>query len=199
MFAENAARTPFASPSTSSVEPPPRSTTTKGAPAASSSPTAPANDNRASSSPVMTSATEPGTMGSRIARVIAKKSSRFDASRVADVATIRSADAPLSRILPAYSSSATRVRSIASGAKEPVASTPCPRRTTRISRTTSVSTPSLISAINSLIELVPQSMAATRVMKSLREVQRWWASRPELQCRATMFQRRAPPTRHRAG
>ena len=52
---------PRRSPSTTSVEPPPRSTTTKGAAAASNSPTAPWKDSSASSVPVITSATAPGT------------------------------------------------------------------------------------------------------------------------------------------
>src|SRR5207248_11647833 len=45
----------------------------------------------------------------------------------------------------------------------PVASTPCPRRTIRISRCTSVSVDSApTSAISNRIEFVPQSTAATR-------------------------------------
>ena len=57
---------------------------------------------------------------------------RLAASRVALVATIRTPLAPSSRARAAYSASATRVRSIASGASRPVRSTPWPSRTTSI-------------------------------------------------------------------
>ncbi len=51
--------------------------------------TAPRNDSSASSVPVITSATAPGTTAPRTSAVIAKNTSRFAASRVAEVATIR--------------------------------------------------------------------------------------------------------------
>ena len=76
-------------PTTISVDPPPKSTTTKGAPALSNSPTAPRNDNEASSPPLITSATAPGITAPSTSAVIAKKSSRLATSRAADVATIR--------------------------------------------------------------------------------------------------------------
>ncbi len=68
------------------------STTTNGPSEGSSSPTAPANDSRASSSPEITSASTP-----RVARTMPKKSSRLRASRVALVATIRTRSVPLRR------------------------------------------------------------------------------------------------------
>ena len=89
MSAEKLACTPSPSPTTTSVEPPPRSTTTNGAAALSSSPTAPLNDSSASSWPLITSAIAPGTAGSSTSAVIAKNTSRLAASRVADVATMR--------------------------------------------------------------------------------------------------------------
>ncbi len=94
MSTERAARTTgpssVRSPTTTSVEPPPTSTTTNGPSSGSSSPTAPTNDSRASSSPEITSASAP-----RVRRTMVKKSSRFAASRVAEVATIRTRSTPL--------------------------------------------------------------------------------------------------------
>ncbi len=66
--------------------------------------------------------------------VIEKNSSRLLASRVAEVATMRNRSTPLRRAATAYALSASRVRSSASGASRPVASTPWPSRTIRISR-----------------------------------------------------------------
>ena len=79
-------------PNTTSVDPPPRSTTTKGAEAGSNSSTAPWKDSSASSVPVITSATAPGTTAPSTSAVIAKNTSRFAASRAADVATMRTMD-----------------------------------------------------------------------------------------------------------
>ena len=56
-----------------------------------------------------------------VARTICTKSARFDASRVALVATIRTATAPRRSIVARYAASATRVRSSASGASGVVA------------------------------------------------------------------------------
>ena len=66
-----------------------------------------------------------------------------------------------------YRRAASRVRASASGAIRPVRSTPCPSRTTSIrrSRSTSVPASGSTSATSSRIELVPQSMAATRVTR----------------------------------
>ena len=61
------------------------------------------------------------------------------------------------------------MRSSASGARRPVASTPCPSRTMRVSRCTSRSAtpPSAVaSATSRRIEFVPQSIAATRDMRA---------------------------------
>jgi hypothetical protein len=55
--------------------------------------TAPVNDRRASSSPVTTSGSTPS-----VARTIARKSAAFAASRVADVAHIRTRCAPSAAI-----------------------------------------------------------------------------------------------------
>ena len=97
-------------------------------------------------------------------------SSRFSASRIAEVATKRISSASRLSIMRLYSRTAASVRSIASGASRPVRSTPCPRRTMRIWRVKSLRamasplcTPS---ATRSRIEFVPQSIAATRVMIS---------------------------------
>ena len=68
------------------------STTRNGPVAGSSSPTAPAKDSSASSSPVITSGSWPS-----VERTISVKSSRFAASRVAEVATIRVRTAPEAR------------------------------------------------------------------------------------------------------
>ena len=58
---------------------------------------------------------------------------------------------------------ARQVRSIAAGASRPVTSTPSPRRTTRMTRVTSVSVRPSHSAISNRMEFVPQSIAATRI------------------------------------
>lgn len=65
----------------------------------------------------------------------------------------------------ANSPMASRVRASASGAKRPVASTPCPSRVRRRSRSSSAKprAASARSAISRRTELVPQSTAATRV------------------------------------
>jgi hypothetical protein len=86
------ARVPSHVPTTSSVDPPPRSVTTNGPSSGSRSPTAPVNDSRASSFPEMTSASTPSS-----SLVMAKNSSRLVASRVAEVATMRTRSAPLRR------------------------------------------------------------------------------------------------------
>ncbi|SHT62506.1 Uncharacterised protein [Mycobacteroides abscessus subsp. abscessus] len=122
--AEKLASTPLLSPITVSVDPPPRSTTTKGAAAGSSSPTAPAKDSAASSVPVMTSAMAPGITAPSSSAVIAKNTSRLETSRAADVATMRTRSTPSDVISWVYAASAARVRSMASGANSPVASTP---------------------------------------------------------------------------
>ena len=83
-------------PITNSVEPPPMSTTRNGPVAGSSSPTAPAKDSSASSSPVITSGCWPS-----VEVTISTKSPRFAASLVAEVATIRTRTAPDARITAA--------------------------------------------------------------------------------------------------
>ena len=104
--------------------------------AASREAVAPRKDSSASSRPVTTSGSCP-----RVAVTMSSKSVRLAASRVALVATMRTAVAPSSRAAAAYSASTIRVRSIASGASRPVASTPCPSRTTSIRRSRSVCAP----------------------------------------------------------
>jgi hypothetical protein len=116
---------------------------------------------------------------------LAENSAELDASLVALVATMRTAWGPASAISPAYSRSAVIVRSSAATERRPVRSTPSPSRTMRISLRMSVSGAGdagagseppgtrsgssafdLMSAISSLIEFVPQSIAATRVVTS---------------------------------
>src|SRR6478735_10572774 len=97
-------------------------------------------------------------------RTPSAKTAALLASRVADVAQkrTRSGGTPWSRSIPASSSIAAKVRSSASSASTPVRSTSCPRRTTRESRRATSSCPSSRTVpMSSLIELVPQSMAAT--------------------------------------
>ena len=90
--------TPSRTPSTTSVDPPPRSTTTKGAAAESNSPTAPRNDSSASSVPVITSATAPGTPRPAPRRSSRRTRRGSTASRVAEVATMRTVGTSCSRI-----------------------------------------------------------------------------------------------------
>ena len=119
------------SPSTSSVEPPPMSATSSGA-GDRAEPAGRAGERqrrlgRARRSP-RARCRAPNAPSST-------KSARLAASRVALVATIRTASAPdATRSAPAYSTSAIRVRSIAAGSRRPVRSTPSPSRTIRISR-----------------------------------------------------------------
>ena len=120
---------------------------------------APENDKYASSVPLSTSGSMPSTL-----MTPPTNSAAFAASRVALVATIRTASAERSPMILAYPLSAPSVRSSASGASRPVESTPWPSRTICIRRSTSVSrpVPGSTSATSRRSELVPQSMAATR-------------------------------------
>ena len=120
---------------------------------------APENDKYASSAPLSTSGSMPSTPATPWT-----KSAAFAASRVALVATIRTASAERPPMILAYPRSAPSVRCSASGASRPVESTPWPSRTICIRRSTSVSRPApgSTSATSSRSELVPQSMAATR-------------------------------------
>ena len=123
-----------------SVEPPPISVTRYGGaqsaarPMPASSRVAPVNDSHASSSPEMTSGSIP-----RMSLTWPVNSRAFAASRVALVATIRTATGRASAIIPAYSRSAIMVRSRAASDSRPVLSTPSPSRTMRISLRTSAS------------------------------------------------------------
>ncbi len=163
MSIDTACRSP-PSPSTSSVEPPPMSTTRTGSGGIGScAEIAPAKTSAASSSPDSTS----GSMPSR-RRTPSRNTAALLASRVAEVAQkrTRAGDTPWRRITSANSSIAANVRSSASSASTPVRSTPWPSRTTRESRSsTSASappdTPLDTLPIRILIELVPQSIAAT--------------------------------------
>src|SRR5690554_1734088 len=149
------------SPSTSSVDPPPMSTTSRRERLAAASGialSAPRNDSRASSSSSMTSGSTP-----RISRTPSRNTSRFAASRVADVATKRIRSTRCLRHSSAYCRVTARVRARASSSKRPVRSTPCPRRTISSERTMSCRRPCLMSAMRRRSELVPQSKAATRV------------------------------------
>ena len=151
-------------PRTSSVEPPPRSMTRNGPLSAERPTVAPRNDRWASSSPVMTSGTTP-----RMPKIPAENSSRFFTSRLAEVATNLSFSGEYSAATSANSRAAANVRSSASGANSPVASTPWPRRTIRVSRRSSVIWPcSSTSAMSRRRELVPQSKAATRMSSPIR-------------------------------
>ena len=105
------------------------STTRNGPSAGSSSAVAPRNDRRASSSPPSSSGRTPTT-----ASAASKNSSRLDASRAADVAVIRTRSTPRRSRTARYSVRTATVRSMASGASRPVASTPWPRRVMRMSR-----------------------------------------------------------------
>ena len=78
-------------PSTSSVEPPPMSATSSGSATPGRPATAPVNDSSASARPVITSGSTP-----RVRCTIARNSSALPASRVAEVATIRTRTAPSS-------------------------------------------------------------------------------------------------------
>ena len=91
-------------------------------------------------------------------------SAALSASLVALVATMRTADAPESAMIAAYSRSTPAVRARASGASRPVLSTPWPSLTISIRRATSVIWPRAgsTSPTSSRSELVPQSTAATR-------------------------------------
>ncbi len=140
------------------------STTRKGASRSvrpASSFVAPTKENSASWSPLMTSGSTP-----RMSTTPRTKSSRFSASREAEVATKRTRSAPWAAMTSAYSRHAANVRSSASGASRPVRSTPWPSRTMVIRRSSSLSSPvtGSASATRRRIELVPQSTAATRVI-----------------------------------
>ena len=141
------------SPRISSVEPPPTSSTSTGrGTARERSRTAPENASAASSAPEITSGSTPNR-----ARTPATNTSALLASREADVAQKRMRSTGCSAMRAANSSMAAKVRTSASSARRPVRSTPSPSRTIRASWTeTSGSAP-----INSLIVLVPQSIAAT--------------------------------------
>ena len=158
----NSPRPPRAPPSTTSVDPPPRSTTTKGAAAVSNSPTAPRNDSPASSSPLITSATAPGTTAPSTSAVIAKNSSRLAASRVADVATIRT----VRNIVAPQQFGVVGQRGPGRARSPQVRTGPWRRPPGPVARCASrgarrAARPSTASAISSRIELVPQSIAAT--------------------------------------
>ncbi len=88
-----AARTSEPEPRTNSVEPPPMSTSRRWPAGSGSVAAAPVKERRASSSPEMTSGAAPSTEVT-----IAVNSWAFAASRVAEVATMRTASAPCSRI-----------------------------------------------------------------------------------------------------
>ena len=121
---------------------------------------APVKENSASWSPEITSGSTP-----RMSSTPRTNSSRFSASREAEVATKRTRSAPCSLMTAAYSRQAAKVRSSASGASRPVRSTPWPSRTMVIRRSSSTSSPvaGSASATRSRMEFVPQSTAATRV------------------------------------
>ena len=187
-----AARTPSLVPTTNSVDPPPRSTTrTFSVSAGGLTDTAPAKLKAASSEPSITSGVTP-----RRVRTPSMNSSRLPASRVAEVATNLTCWAPCLPMSAAYSSTAVKVRSRASGTKFPVASTPWPKRTIRIWRDTSSSrvcpsSSSMTSAMSNRMEFVPQSMAATLMLGLLCRV---------LRDAARSFQPvRAPVGQHCAG
>ena len=150
------------SPSTNSVEPPPMSTTRAGETTPDSDRVAPSYERPASSVPSITS----GAIPMR-ATTPSTNCARFDTSRLADVATNRERSTPCAAMIDAYSSQTANVRSSAAAENSPVRSTPSPRRTVRINLTTSVSVPDAsTSAIRSRRALVPQSIAATRVMRA---------------------------------
>ena len=90
-------------------------------------------------------------------RPAARNSSPLAASRAADVAARRPRPTPRPSMTWRNSRSTATHRSIASGARRPVASTPWPRRVMRIRRS---SGRPAASATRSRVELVPQSMAA---------------------------------------
>ena len=131
------------------------STTRKGPSAGSSSAVAPRNDSRASSSPPSSSGRTPTTASAAVEEVVA----------VGGVAGGRRGRHPHparrrgGRGPGRYSVRTATVRSMASGASRPVASTPWPRRVMRMSR--SRVAPSA-SATSRRVELVPQSIAARR-------------------------------------
>ena len=132
--------------------------TRNGPSALSKSFVAPWNESAASTSPGITSGAIP-----RRSLTPSMKRSRLVASRVALVAQKRIFSTPRFAISSAYLSTAARVRTIASGWNWPVLSTPCPKRTISISRKTSRKLLPSTSAMSKRMELVPQSMAATRM------------------------------------
>ena len=180
MSTERAARTPSPSPSTNSVEPPPMSTTRNGGRAAarraprgaSSEAVAPRKDSSASSRPVTTSGACP-----RVPRTMSSKSPRLAASRVALVADhahrrraelarrrrrTRRARAGCARSPPGPAGRWRR-RPGRAGRPPSAAAGRCARRRPATSAT------------SSRMELVPQSMAATRVTRRPRS---GWAHGP---------------------
>ena len=97
-----------------------------------------------------------------------KRSSRLLASRAALVAVARTRSTPSSSMTPRYSRSTASVRSIASGCSVRSRSTPWPRRVICVRRSTVTSLASRprpsTSATSRRVELVPMSIAATRVI-----------------------------------
>ena len=132
--------------------------TRKGPSVGGKSRVAPWKESAASTSPGITS----GAIPSRSFTPSINKS-LFVASRVALVAQKRIFSTPRFAISVANLSTAASVRMIASGWNWPVLSTPWPRRTISISRWISRKLAPSISAISKRIELVPQSIAATRM------------------------------------
>ena len=112
----------------------PRSPLTPGRAAAASSVVAPVNDSRASSSPLRTSGSTPST-----SRTPATKSAAFAASRVALVATIRTADAPRGRHDLRVGPQRPQRPGQRRRGEPPGGVHPCPSRTISIRRSTSVS------------------------------------------------------------
>ena len=117
--------TPSALPSTNSVLPPPRSTTSTGSsPREGRTLPAPAKDSAASSSPVITSGSTPSR-----SRMPSTKTCRLLASRVAEVATKRTAfGAVLADQCRVVAGSRRRCAPAPRGPVRPVASTPWPSR-----------------------------------------------------------------------
>ena len=164
MSSDSAARTlPSALPRISSVDPPPMSITRNGS---GQRRQGPASRRRSSPAPPRRRRAPPGSTPVR-SRMPPRNSSEFSASRAAEVAQNRIALTSCSFTSSMYSSTAVKTRCSEASAIRPVRSTPWPRRTMRMSRTRSALVPASTSrsATSSRSELVPQSKAATRVMR----------------------------------
>src|SRR5664280_420461 len=152
---------PPASPSTSSVEPPPMSTTSTERISKRPS-VAPRKARRASSLPESKRTLKPNRRS-----ISLRNSPPFDASRTALVATTSVGAASSLSTISAYSESVSCTRSMPAVERTPLSSTPSPRRVITVRRSSSSSFERATSATISRVVFVPRSMAATGIGASL--------------------------------